>query len=198
MASDTGDSTDLQSVLPPLIAAKGERRDAQARPAWIESGVFVETTPAGHLARVVGPGDLIQDAGVWMTEGRYRGLDGHGGDPDPLDAAVERRTTVLKARLDCLMSHSSLIRLADILAAIHAGAGEKRLVVTQQELAELAGLRRATVNECLQALQDRRIVTVGRGRVDILDPEGLAGAACGCGSVREAFRDEAVQSHPTA
>lgn len=186
MTSDFPDSTDSHSGLQPRRPVlRGKTRAATAGLAWVETGVFVETTPAGHLACVVGPGELIQGAGFWLTDGRYREADLASETAEERARrrkATEQHAVLLKARLDCLMSHSGVARLADLLATIHAGTHEKRLVATQQELAALVGQRRATVNEGLQALQDRKIVVVGRGRVDIHDIVGLTRAACGCES----------------
>ncbi|QTC92283.1 Crp/Fnr family transcriptional regulator [Brevundimonas goettingensis] len=175
------DFLDSDEPGPPSVAAKGLRREAGVGPARVEAGVFIETSPAGRLARVVGPGEPIQDEGVWATDGRFRELDADPADPRQA-AAVDRRVRVFKARLDCLMSHAGAARLADLLATVHDRTQDERLAITQQELGALVGLRRATVNEALQALQDRKIVRIGRGRVDICNPEGLAAAACGCES----------------
>jgi hypothetical protein len=180
MISDPLDS-DAPDAGPPAVAAKGLRRDAAAGPARVEAGVFIETSLAGRLARVVGPGELIQDEGVWATDGRFRDTQADPSDPRQA-AAADRRIRVFKARLDCLMSHAGTARLADLLATVHARTQEDRLVMTQQELGALVGLRRATVNEGLQALQDRKVVRIGRGRVDICNSDALAAAACGCES----------------
>jgi len=46
--------------------------------------------------------------------------------------------------------------------------------LTQENLAELAGTARGTVNRVLREEQDRGVVTLERGRIRVLDPEALA------------------------
>jgi CRP/FNR family cyclic AMP-dependent transcriptional regulator len=46
--------------------------------------------------------------------------------------------------------------------------------VTQEQLAELAGTSRATVNRVLREEQDRGTVDLGRGRTTVRDPADLA------------------------
>ena len=49
----------------------------------------------------------------------------------------------------------------------------RRLNLTQEELGQLAGLSRQTVNRVLQALEAAGIVTLDFGRVAIVDDEAL-------------------------
>jgi hypothetical protein len=151
---------------------------APGSPARIETGVFVETTPSGLLARVLGPGDVIEAGGFWVTEGLLFADDasGHGGDVDTGD----RRSRTLEVRIDCLAAHSSERRVADLLTAIASRTSEARIALTQQKFAELTGLRRATVNEVFQNLQGDGVVSVRRGQIHITDTAGLARVACGC------------------
>ena len=60
-----------------------------------------------------------------------------------------------------------------------AGADPGRLsvAVTQQDLADLLGVTRATANAALRELQDRRLVERGYGRVIVPDRDRLAGFA---------------------
>lgn len=48
------------------------------------------------------------------------------------------------------------------------------VLVTQQALAGLAGTSRATTNRVLRELVDAGVVSLGRGRVDVLDLDALA------------------------
>jgi CRP-like cAMP-binding protein len=66
-------------------------------------------------------------------------------------------------------------RLAE-LAALYRGAdGEAVIPLTQDELAELAGTSRPTVNQSLRGLQDKGLVELGRGKTVVRDVEALAG-----------------------
>ena len=48
---------------------------------------------------------------------------------------------------------------------------------TQSQLADLAGGTRPSVNQALQRLVDQGIVSVGRGRVEVLDRPRLSAKA---------------------
>lgn len=53
------------------------------------------------------------------------------------------------------------------------GAGTGRRPLTQREIAELAGTAREVVTRALGALEERGLVRVGRGGVEVLDEEHL-------------------------
>jgi len=65
-----------------------------------------------------------------------------------------------------------LCELADLYGEGADGPVEIRL--TQEELAGLAGSTRATVNSVLREAQARGLIELARGRIQILDREGLA------------------------
>ena len=46
--------------------------------------------------------------------------------------------------------------------------------MTQDQLSDLVGGTRPSVNQVLQRLQDQRIIELGRGRVVVLNPQALA------------------------
>lgn len=50
---------------------------------------------------------------------------------------------------------------------------DRQVPLTQEELAEMAGTTRATVNATLRAEQERGTIELRRGRVVVLDPEAL-------------------------
>ena len=62
------------------------------------------------------------------------------------------------------------------LVPVYAGAGSAEVVVplTQESLSELAGTARGTVNRVLREEEERGSLQVERGRVRVLDRDGLA------------------------
>jgi DNA-binding GntR family transcriptional regulator len=44
----------------------------------------------------------------------------------------------------------------------------------------MLGVRRASVTEALGALEKRGLIQTGRGRITIVDRQGLEAVACGC------------------
>lgn len=51
------------------------------------------------------------------------------------------------------------------------------IIIGQEEISELAGVTRATVNKVLRELEQGRILRRGYGMVEIIDPAGLRLAA---------------------
>jgi CRP-like cAMP-binding protein len=58
--------------------------------------------------------------------------------------------------------------------------GSEQLLLTQEFLAEMLGVRRTTVTLLAQELQKRGIVRYSRGRIAILDRSSLEALACEC------------------
>jgi CRP/FNR family transcriptional regulator, cyclic AMP receptor protein len=65
-------------------------------------------------------------------------------------------------------------RLVQLAAMYGSGTGPPTVPLSQELLATLAGTSRATVNRVLRQAQERGLVRIGRQRVTILDPKGLA------------------------
>ena len=68
-----------------------------------------------------------------------------------------------------------------------SGVGD-RLPLTQEYLAAMLGVQRTTVNPIAGSLQRRGLINYSRGRIDIVDPTGLEGAACDCRRSLAEFR----------
>ena len=80
----------------------------------------------------------------------------------------------------CNAHHSLQQRLSRWLLAAADGLAADRLPLTHQAISKLLGVRRASVTDCLAALERSGAIEHGRGMIHILDGESLQKASCGC------------------
>lgn len=184
-----------------IIQQRGEKADG----FWlIESGSVTigQFLPEGDFraVAVLGPGDSYGELAVFAGKPRIvdavsRGesairfiaarpfLEALGNYPASTRALLGALSEQLQdtlAQLAGLRRGTNPQRLAAILANM-ASDQEKpaSVVVTQQELADLLGVTRATANAALRELQKGRLVERGYGTVTIPDRDRLAQFALG-------------------
>lgn len=80
----------------------------------------------------------------------------------------------------CNAEHEALQRLCKWLLLLADRSQTDRLSLTQQEIANLLGAERTTINGALQALRDRNAIEAARGRIEITDYSVLKRFACAC------------------
>lgn len=80
----------------------------------------------------------------------------------------------------CNALHRTEERCCRWLLATHDRAGDKMIHLTQESLAEMLGVQRTTVTAVTGVLQERGLIRTHRGRVEVLDRDGLERAACEC------------------
>jgi CRP-like cAMP-binding protein len=83
---------------------------------------------------------------------------------------LARRTYALHSRMELVTPLDRLVRL---LLERAAAGGSRSVSATQEELAEAIGASRETVNRHLGRLEAQGLLGVGRGAVEILDPDAL-------------------------
>lgn len=83
----------------------------------------------------------------------------------------------------CNKSHLLEARLARWLLMVRDRLGSESIFLTQDFLAHMLGVRRAGVNETAGVLQGLSLISYTRGRIRILDAQGLTAAACPCYAV---------------
>jgi CRP-like cAMP-binding protein len=107
-------------------------------------------------------------------------------------------SALLQARqtIACNCFHVSEARVARWLLMTADRAQSEEFSLTQTFLAQMLGLRRATVTEIAVRLRQRKLLDYGRGRVRIVDRQGLEAAACRCYTRVENPRIKAIRSHP--
>ena len=87
----------------------------------------------------------------------------------------------------CNRFHAVAGRLARWLLMTHDRARSDQFLLTQKFLADMLGVRRAGVTKAAGTLQQRKLISYSRGKIRMLDRQGLEAASCGC--------YEAVKSH---
>lgn len=88
----------------------------------------------------------------------------------------------------CNGLHSVVQRCCRWLLTTQDRLGSRELRITHEFLAQMLGVRRASVTDVLRPLQTEGLIVARRGQVTIMDAEGLAASACECyGLIRRAY-----------
>ena len=80
----------------------------------------------------------------------------------------------------CNRLHSVDARCARWLLVTHDRVKKQTFPLTQEFLAQMLGVRRASVSGAAGMLQKRGLITYKRGIIHISDRRGLEAASCGC------------------
>ena len=117
---------------------------------------------------------------------------------DTFRRLVERYLLALFAQISqaaaCNRLHANEQRLSRWLLMTHDRVGMDTFSVTQDILAQMLGSRRGTVTLSAQLLQAAGLIAYHRGRVTIVDRNGLESSCCECYATLRKALDEVVQS----
>lgn len=80
----------------------------------------------------------------------------------------------------CMANHEVEARLCRWLLRARDLSGSDKLPFTQEFLAEMLGVRRTSVTTVARTLQEAAMIRYTRGKIEVLDVEGLKEAACEC------------------
>jgi CRP-like cAMP-binding protein len=80
----------------------------------------------------------------------------------------------------CNAAHTVDARMARWLLRARDLSGSDTLALTQEFLAQMLGVRRSSVSPAANALQQAGLIRYARGRIVILDLQGLQRASCEC------------------
>jgi CRP-like cAMP-binding protein len=143
-----------------------------------------DTMNPKEYATVQVPGTVVSmDADSFREEIRRQG---------PLASLVDRYTqaffTQVSQQVACNGLHSVEQRCARWLLLTRDRVGTDEFPMTHEFLSQMLGVRRATVTVTAGILQKAGFVQFSRGRVAVVDGEGLENAACECYAVtREVY-----------
>ena len=207
---------EVQLRLGDVIFTPGDRVE---RVTFVESGLLsivyssaeghsVETSMigregAGGLAEVCGSGVNYLTVLVQMEGRAYSAsaaicrqlYDSSEGFRRVVAGYVEIMLAEARQSVVCQAMHEVQERCARwILEARDRGGLPGVLPMTQEYLAAMLGVQRTTVTPIAAALQRRGLIRYSRGRVEVIDPEGLERVACIC---RGALRAHRAQVGPS-
>lgn len=113
----------------------------------------------------------------------------------PLQREVYRYTYVKLAMarqtVACNRFHPIGARLARWLLMTGDRVLSEEFFLTQDFLADMLGVLRAAVNRAAGSLQERNLISYTRGKIRILDREGLEAASCRCYTRIEGLKESA-------
>jgi CRP-like cAMP-binding protein len=137
---------------------------------------FLGTAVNPHRSFCQVPGQALRLETVTLR----RFLAGDGALHDLLHRYTQAVMAFLAQNIACNRLHSAEERTARWLAQTHDRVGSDSFQITQDFLAQMLGARRATVSESARTLQQAGLIRYSRGRITILDRDGLQAAACQC------------------
>ncbi len=118
----------------------------------------------------------------------------------PLRVLMGRYTVALLTQVGqavaCSRLHSTSERCARWLLMTHDRAGTDTFFLTQEFLAYMLGVRRASVTNSLGPLRKAGMVSYSRGHVEILDRAALKEAACECYDVMRLAFEQVLEEQP--
>ncbi len=104
-------------------------------------------------------------------------LNNYPGAERGLLAALSRQFQETIDLMSGIRRGTALSRIAGIVSTLARNAGQTRIRISQQELGELVGLTRATVNATLRDLSVSGCIARHYGEIEVVDAEMLNAAA---------------------
>ena len=95
----------------------------------------------------------------------------------------------------CNASHTVDARLSRWLLRSRDLSGSDILPLTQEFLAQMLGVQRSSVSPVAHTLQQAGLIRYSRGRIEIINLEGLQDASCECYGTVKAHYDRLLNNH---
>ncbi len=159
----------------------------------IEDGTTAETAAVGNEGIVgvtlfMGGETTLSRAMVYSPGHGYkltgRILKGEFHRAGPLQRSLMRYTQALLAEmaqtLVCMRHHTLEQQFCRWLLRRFDRLSPQALVMSQEMIAQVLGVRRAAISEVAIGLRTAGLISYGRGRVNLLDRPGLEARSCAC------------------
>jgi CRP-like cAMP-binding protein len=119
-----------------------------------------------------------------MRAANFRSAVERNGD---LTRVLHLYTSALMVQISqgtaCNRAHSIQQRCARWLLLTHDRVGKDEFLLTQEFLAQMLGVRRASVGDIAMGLQKRKLIRYSRGRIHVMNRRGLEALSCICYSI---------------
>lgn len=150
----------------------------------IQLWLRMPSTPTHTIIQVAGHGHRMS-AKDFVREVRDR--------PSPLNDLIARYTHAFLIMTStvaaCNRLHTLDQRMCRWLKLVHNRIRRNEFTMRQEFLAQMLGVQRPTVSTTASILQKAGLITYTRGRMTVLDPEGLVAGACACYELMEREMD---------
>ena len=93
---------------------------------------------------------------------------------------IQARLTQVMQNAACYSQHKIKQRLARLLLSVHDCLQQKQFALTQESIATMLGVRRASVTNAAYHLQKAGIIHYRRGNITIVNRTALETASCEC------------------
>jgi CRP-like cAMP-binding protein len=100
---------------------------------------------------------------------------------------VQQQAAMVAQLAGCNRLHSAKQRLSRWLLMAQDRTDSDVLAFTHKSLSEMIGTQRTTVTFLARDLQERGLISCGRGAVGILDRDGLETVTCGCYAITKSL-----------
>jgi CRP-like cAMP-binding protein len=142
-------------------------------------GVFGALFASTQMQRAIVQMDVI---GHHMTASAFTKFH---AESEPFRTMVSRANELLMSQYHqsaaCNALHPVEMRLARwLLLSLDRLDGEGPILLTQEFLSDMLAVRRSSVSEVAAKLQKDGLITYARGRIEIVDKDGLKQRACEC------------------
>ena len=168
----------------------------------LDVGSMIETAMVGHdgvlNAAPALDGKVSLNKGIVQMAGSAGTIEANrlrqlANEFEPLRSLLIRHEQVLFAQSQqsaaCNASHTVEARMCRWLLHMRDFAGSDDLMLTQEFLAQMLGVRRPSVSIVASPLQRAGLIKYSRGRIRVLDVKGLKKEACECYGTVKAHYD---------
>ncbi len=150
----------------------------------IQLWLRMPSTPSHTFIQIPGFGHRMS-AADFIREVRDR--------PSPLNELIARYThaflTMTSIAAACNRLHPIDQRLCRWLKLVHNRVRREEFPMRQEFMAQMLGVQRPTLSTAANMLQQAGLITYTRGRMTVLDPEGLVEGTCQCYALMEREMD---------
>lgn len=178
-----------ESGLVSLISVMLSGDEVESAVVGCEGGIgFIEAAGAGIIfSRAVVQIDLVAQRA--SAEAYLTALDNSSSLRHAVAAHVELTIAEGRQTIACIAHHPAVARLAWWLLECQDRTGLDELFLTQEFLSTMLGIKRTTVSTVASVLKADGLITYNRGRIRILDRDGLKDRSCECYATNRHFRD---------